>query len=278
MNHHLVIVLLSVTVLAVGCAARSTNSNHRAAEAFRAQLDDDWKYWMSQYPEMATAFGYPGQNMHWTDYSQPAIDARAEYLRKSFDRLKGIDRAELDGEDQVNYDLYQDLLGTAVKGLDFHNDANPIKGVIPHNLLMPMNQLEGIQQDIPRTFAMMPKASREDYENIVLRLERVAPLIDQTIGLMEQGVAAKMTPPKVTFRDVPAQVQAQIFDDPAKSPLLDAFKVMPQSISEADAGPLKDRAIAAYKGSVRPALTKLHGFLVNRYWPACRESTDAASL
>jgi len=278
MNDHLVIALLSVTVLAVGCAARSTSSNHHAADAFRAQLDDDWKYWMSQYPEAATALGYPGQNMHWTDYSQPAIDARAEYLRKSFDRLKGINRTELGEEDRINYDLYQDLLGTAVKGLDFHNDANPIKGVIPHNLLMPMNQLEGIQQDIPRTFAMMPKASREEYENIVLRLERVAPLIDQTIGLMEQGVTAKMTPPKVTFRDVPGQVQAQIFDDPAKSPLLEAFKTMPQSISEPDAGPLKDRAIAAYKGSVRPALTKLHDFLVNRYWPACRESTDAASL
>src|SRR5262245_61325726 len=108
MNDHLVIVLLSVTVLAVGCAARSTNPNHRAADALRAQLDDDWKYWMSQYPETATALGYPGQNMRWTDYSQFSIDARAEYLRKSFDRLKGIDRAELGEEDRVNYDLYQD--------------------------------------------------------------------------------------------------------------------------------------------------------------------------
>ena len=29
----------------------------------------------------------------------------------------------------------------------------PIRGVIPHNLLMPINQLEGIQQDIPQTIA-----------------------------------------------------------------------------------------------------------------------------
>ena len=65
---------------------------------------------------------------------------------------------------------------------------------------MPMNQIEGIQQDIPHVFAMMPKATREDYENTVLRLDRVAPLIDQTIALMEQGLAAKMTPPKITFR------------------------------------------------------------------------------
>ena len=73
----------------------------------------------------------------------------------------------------MNYDLYHDLLETAVQGLDFHNDAIPIKGVIPHNLRMPMNQLEGVQHDIPRMIDMMPKATREDYENIVLRLERV---------------------------------------------------------------------------------------------------------
>src|SRR5207244_934129 len=104
----------------------------------------NWKYWMTQYPELATAYGYPGQNMRWTDYSQPAIDARAEYLRKSFDRLKTVDRSKLSTSDQINYDLYGDLLETAVQGLDFHNDAVPMKGVIPHNLLMPMNQIEGV--------------------------------------------------------------------------------------------------------------------------------------
>ena len=97
-----------------------------------------------------------------------------------------------------------------------------------------MNQIEGIQQDIPRTIAMMPADTREDYENIVLRLERLAPLIDQTIALMEQGLAAKMTPPRITLRDLPAQVKAQVFDDPSKSPILEAFSKMPGSIPDAD--------------------------------------------
>ena len=38
-----------------------------------------------------------------------------------------------------------------MEGLEFQNDAMPIRGVIPHNLLMPMNQIEGVQQDVPRT-------------------------------------------------------------------------------------------------------------------------------
>jgi len=278
MNHHLLLALLSAGLLAIGCASQSPNSNNRAEDALRAQLDEDWRYWMTQYPELATAYGYPGQNMRWTDYSQPAIGARADYLKKSLDRLKEIDRAQLSAEQQVNYDLYRDLLDTAVKGLEFHNDAIPIKSVIPHNLLMPVNQLEGIQQDIPRAFAMMPAETREDYENIVLRLERVPALVDQTIAMMEQGLASKMTPPKITFRDVPDQVKAQIFEDPIKSPMLEAFTKIPAAFSDAGRIRLKDRAVAAYQQAVRPALEKLHDFLAARYLSQCREATDAASL
>src|SRR2546422_7913155 len=146
MSQHLIFTVLAATVLVAACASQSAN---RPMDTFRTQLDEDWKYWMTQHPETATALGYPGQNMKWTDYSQSAIDSRAAYLRKSLDRLTGIDRARLPPDDQINYDLYRDLLDTAVKGLDFHNDALPVRGVIPHNLLMPINQLEGAHQDIP---------------------------------------------------------------------------------------------------------------------------------
>jgi uncharacterized protein (DUF885 family) len=144
--------------------------------------------------------------------------------------------------------------------------------------MMPMNQMEGIQQDIPRTLAMMPAATTDDYENIIQRLETVPPLIDQTMVLMEQGVVAKMTPPKITFRDVPGQVQAQIVADATKSPLLQAFAKMPGTIKTDDAERLKSRATTAYQQKVAPAFQKLHEYLVTRYLPACRESTDAASL
>src|SRR5262249_22097845 len=86
------------------------------------------------------------------------------------------------------------------------------------------------------------------------------------------------TPPKITFRDVPAQVSAQIFDEPLKSPMLDAFAKMPSFLTETDARQFKDRAFTAYIQTVRPALARLNDFLMMRYLPGCRETTDAASL
>lgn len=269
MNQHFLLISLAAASLVMGCARQSS---------LHEQFDDDWKYWMTQYPETATAFGYPGQNMRWTDYSQQAIDVRADYLKKSLDRLKRVDRAGLSVEDQLNYDLYRDLLDSAVQGLDFHNDAMPIKGVTARNLFMPVNQIEGVQQDIPNVIAMMPAASAADYENIVLRLERAGTLVDQTIELMKQGLAAHMTPPRITLRDVPSQVQSQIFDEPMKSPMLEAFTKMPASIPDADKTKLQQRATAAYANTVVPAFKKLKGFLTTEYLPGCRETIGAASL
>ena len=89
---------------------------------------------------------------------------------------------------------------------------------------------------------------------------------------------SSMTPPKITFRDVPDQVKAQIFEDPIKSPMLEAFTKIPAAFSDAGRIRLKDRAVAAYQQAVRPALEKLHDFLAARYLSQCREATDAASL
>ena len=90
------------------------------------------------------------------------------------------------------------MLETAVAGLAFHNDALPIRGVIPHNLLMPINQLEGVAQDIPRTFTLMPTATRADYEQhprAAGRRRAAGRSDDRADGA---GAAAGMTPPRIT--------------------------------------------------------------------------------
>ena len=267
-----------IALLTIAAAAASCTVGAPTEGGLEAQLSRDWTYWMTQYPEAATQVGFPGQDARWTDYSASAIAAREAYLRDSFQQLQKVDRAALTVEDQLNYDLYRQIVEAAVQGLEFHNDAVPMRGVIPHNLLMPINQLEGIQQDIPRTIAAMPASSVEQYEHIVTRLEQVPPLIEQTIRLLQQGVTAGQTPPRITLRDVPGQVSAQIVSDPMQSPLLRAFSNWPASIAAADRERLTAQAVAAYKTRVLPAMTQLMQYLADTYLPACRETTAAGAL
>ncbi len=152
--------LLSILLVVAGVIPACVPSSSRSApDALHAQLDEDWQYWMKEYPELATAVGYPGQNGRWTDYSEAAVDRRAQSLKDSLQRLLSIERGQLTPNDQFHYDLYRDLIATAVEGLAFHNDALPIRGVAPFNLLMPLNQMDGVQQSVPRTIAMMPTAT-----------------------------------------------------------------------------------------------------------------------
>src|SRR6185503_3049800 len=141
-----------LVLCAASCVAQAPTD--RAGD-FRAFLQEEWQYWMAQYPETATAVGTPGVHDRWTDYSPGAIDARKQALTAGLNKLRSFDRATLNADDQLNHDLYREMLESAVRGLDFGNDALPIRAVIPHNLLMPMNQLEGVQQDLPRTIALM---------------------------------------------------------------------------------------------------------------------------
>ena len=62
---------------------------------FRAYLEDDWKRWMVEYPEMATGVGFPGQNRRWSDDSPASIEARKKHLHETLAKLKSISRDTL---------------------------------------------------------------------------------------------------------------------------------------------------------------------------------------
>ncbi len=269
---------LLVAVLGGLVAACASAPSGSPSQPMYNQFDSDWQYWMAQYPEVAASLGVTGGERRWTDYSIDAITIRETFLRESLDRFRFIDRSALDPADQLNYDLYLQMLETAVQGLDFHNDAIPIRGVIPHNLMMPINQMEGMQQDIPRTIALMPGATAVELGHIVSRLRAIPAVVDQAIGLMRQGVGERMTPPRIALRDVPGQVAAQVVDEPLTSPMLAAFVRRPAGVPEADWAPLVDQAMTAYRDQVATAFRRLHVFLVEEYLPACRETTGANSL
>jgi len=270
--------ILSSLLVALSTAACGRVEAPGQSPMFGTFLDDDWKYWMTEYPELATSVGYPGQNARWTDYSPGAMDKRAGHLRQSVQRLAALDRASLNADEQVSYDLYRDDLDMAVKGLAFHYDPIPLRGVIPHSLLMPINQLEGVQQDVPRAIAIMPSSNARENEDIVSRIRGVGPLVDQTIAQMEQGLAAGATPPRQMLRDVPDQVQGLISADPFESPLLEAFTRFPASIPDGERADLTERATRAYRESALPAFQKLRGFLASKYLPACRDSVSVTAL
>jgi uncharacterized protein (DUF885 family) len=268
--------LFVMPMLALGQTSSSANdSQAQATRKFRAYLDEDWKRWMVEYPGMATAVGFPGQNRRWRDDSQEGIEARIRHLHESLAELKSISRDALPPAERLNYDLYRKVLETAEEGLKYGDDPLPFRN---GSLWMPMNQMDGIQQGAAGLIALMPRQSVANYEDILARLDALPKIVEQNLALLQEGLKKGYTPPKLMLRDVPKQIADLIPSDPLASPLLEPFTKFPAGFPEAERSRLTERAKTIYTSSVAPSFQKLHDYVASTYLPACRESIAATAL
>jgi uncharacterized protein (DUF885 family) len=244
----------------------ATKGQGSESERLQKLFDLTWDFVMHASPEFATFTGYPGLNDRWSDASFESIEFGEAANRKILAALLSVDRSKLTPSEQVNYDLARRRMERGLEGAKF-----------PGELLV-MNQVGGLQQGIPQLLSVMPARNVKDYENIVARLKGIPRVIDQTMALLDKGLKSGVTPPKVTLRDLPAQVQNLLVDDPMKSPMLRAFQKFPDTVPSPEQERLKREAAQAFTGQVVPALRKLHEYLDKTYVPGARESIAMSAL
>ena len=224
----------------------------------------DWA--MNEYPEFATYIGHPGDHDRWTDGSLAAVRRREGDTHLALEVLRGIDRSELEGEDRLNFDLLMQQLEDAVAGFRFDDEV------------LVLSQLGGVHQNVSQMAAMMPTADVEGYEDLLARLRGVGTLVDDDITLLRMGLEGGVTPPRVTLRDVPQQVENLLAEEPLASPLLQKFAQFPSSIPEVEQERLIAEAVAVYEDVLAPSYRELRDFLVDEYLPGSRESIAMRDL
>ena len=236
-------------------------------ERLRRLFDLHWAYLLQEFPELATEVGAAGQNDRWTDVSAAAVARRKAELDLPLKALATINRAKLGPEDALDYDLFKRRAEARLEGRRFPWE------------LMPLNQLGGIQQSIPQMLGdQMPTRTAADYDAIVSRLRGITVLVDQTIAAMKEGLRRGVTPPKITLRNVVAQTDAILVEDPEKNPLLAAFQKIPDTVPADRREALKAQAAKLLKEQALPAFRRLRDFLASEYVPQCRESIAAGAL
>jgi len=246
-------------------AALASASGLSDSARFNQLLDLDWEYSNVMFPESATFNGYPGQNDRWTDLSLPSIRAQRVMIRTELNTVRTIDRTRLRPADQLSYDLFKRGLDEALEGQRFPTE------------LMPVDQRNGPQY-LAATLEASPQATVSDYENILTRLRRLPAVVDQTMALLDSGLKRGITPPRITLRDVPAQVENLIPDDALSSALLGPFTHFPVGIPQREQSRLSSEAQKIYAELDRPAFQRLHRYLVTAYIPHTRQSIGMSAL
>ena len=249
-------------------AARIAASRGQLAESARLRrlFELDWEHSLEQYPELATYTGDSRYNDRWTDWSLEAVERRKAELDIPAGVLAAIDPAQLEPDDRLHYELFKRNVEEGIEGRRFPGEY------------MPITQMQGLQQDVARLLAMMPAASPDDFEDRIARLGGIPLLVDQNLELMREGLKRGLTPPRVTLRDVPEQIENQIPAEPFASPLLASFARLPEGIPSSAAERLRADAARVYRQAVAPSFARLQAFFVDEYLPATRESIALSDL
>jgi uncharacterized protein (DUF885 family) len=236
------------------------------SERLRRLFDLAWEVRLQESPEFATEVGAPGANDRWDDRSQAAIDRRRDISRKMLAAAESFDRLKLTDAERLDLDLLRNRLQREIDGYRFPGE------------LLAIHQRSGVQQNVPRLLAIAPAATARDYDGLLARLRALPALVDQTIALLDRGLAAGVTPPRITLRDVPDQVRTLLTDDPMQSALMKPFREIPASVPPDDRVRITRDALHAYQDQAAPAFRKLLQYLTETYIPRARTTIGISAL
>ena len=240
-------------------------ANTSTAVALNHLFADEWERGLVESPENASANGDRRFNDRWSDNSMAAIARREAEDRAALANLHTIDRTTLTPADQLNYDTFEWELQRSVDRQKFHEYLQPVGH-------------QGGVQTADGLAEVLPFASTKDYRDWLKRMEAVPMLVEQSIALMREGVRSGYMPPKVLMQRVPAQIAAQVVDDPAKSPFYRPFLKFDDGVAAADRPALQADAQRIIREKIVPAYRQLATYFNNEYLPRARNSIAAADL
>ncbi|HEU4408557.1 MAG TPA: DUF885 domain-containing protein [Polyangiaceae bacterium] len=237
------------------------------AAAFRELVEAEWEERLRENPEFATFIGDRRYNDRLSDGSEAGVAARKASSRALLAKLDAIDARRLGEDDRLNHALLRRDAALDVEGQRF-----------PEEYLQ-ISQLGGVHTMLATLAGAMPKDSARDYEDFLKRVAAAPAQIDHVIGWLRKGAAAGVTPPRVTLREVGAQIRAQVTADPKKSPIfVAAFENAPASLAGAERARLEAALAEALSSRAFPALTRLADYFVKEYEPKARASIGMSAL
>ena len=212
---------------------------------------------------------YDGQRTYddRLESDQPAdFERRAKANQQFLERLHAIDPAQLSGEDQISYGLFDFIVTSRVKFAAYEEWRAPLNSDSGfHTAVMQMHEAADTQ-------------SVTGYERYIARLKDVKRYFAENIANMRQGLKEGYTLPAEILPGVASIIEAEQFTNPEDSPLYGPFKSFPDFIAAADQARLREAGKAAIASAVIPAYRDFQTFFTKEYMPGARKSTGASAL
>jgi uncharacterized protein (DUF885 family) len=201
------------------------------------------------------------------EYTEAMYDLHTRYLA----RLEEYDPEQLDGQDRLNYEIFQFDRQNAIERED--------QGYNDYEGLTPVSQFFSVPNFLPMLGSgatAQPFQTPQHYDDWIKRSSFFTDHVDLTIAKMREGVELGVVQPRILMEKTLPQLQAQVVEAPEQSAFWGPIARMPESFSDED----RARIEAAYRDHIMnvlvPAYAKLHDYIDNEYMQHTRETVGQA--
>lgn len=225
------------------------------------QIFEDYKQFVRKsFPEMATYDGDHRYNDQLTDLSDEGIQARANQCKEFLGQLERLDYKSLDHQEQLNYDLFKNLMEESIEETQFNAHY------------MPIEQLQGHHISFPQIVEYHPLNHLKDYQDYFARLEGFAKQIDDIIANMKKGIETRIVQPDFVMKQVLDQIQNFLDAGGEKSPFYRPLLKEDCPLSDSDKEQVSNQLKGIIENVIQTSYTKLYQFIKEEYLPQCRSS------
>ncbi len=259
--------LLAAVLLVAGCGESKEKAATEVVDSgavLHALFDEHFERNLEMNPLSATFIGDYRYNDRMANANSAEYRAADEAMDKEFlARLLEIDRAQLNYQDQLSYDLFKINREQSLEGNQF-----------PFHL-QPINQFYSITNffvQLGSGTSAHPFKSVKDYDDFLSRADNYADITDTIIANMKEGMQKGVTQPRILMEKLLPQVNAHIIENVEDSNFWGPIKNMPEDFSEED----RERLTAAYEDKIMntivPAYQRVSNFLGDEYIAAARDT------
>jgi uncharacterized protein (DUF885 family) len=235
-----------------------------ATEVLHALFDEYFERNLELNPLSATFIGDYRYNDRLANANSPEYRAVTKAMDEEFlQRLLQIDRAQLDYQSQLSYDLFKIEREQSLEANQF-----------PFHL-QPINQFYSVTNSFVQLGSgsgAHPFKTVKDYDDFLGRADDYSVIIDQIITNMKIGMQQGITQPRILMQKLLPQVDAHIVADVTSSNFYKPITNMPDDFSDED----RERLTAAYaekiSNTIVPAYQRISNFLGDEYIGAARET------
>ena len=200
------------------------------------------------------------------DQTQAYRDTLRTFYQDYLGRLGKFDRAGLDENDKISYDIFQYDLKQRVAGMKLNTWMLPFQQF--WGLPISMGQFGSGQGN-------QPFKTVQDYDNWLGRVRGFTVWADSAIGNFRRGMKAGVVLPKALVEKMIPQMRAKDMQvtDATKSLFYGPINAFPKEFSDADKKRLTEDYQQAILTEIVPTYKKMGDFLANEYLPKSRPTS-----